>query len=159
MFLRSFARRSGVLEIADQAAYESFLGSAFEAPVMVGLFTARNSLAAKMFGNEFTTLAEKFPAFRFFKMDVDAHPAAAYDCEVTSDFQVTIMPLGVDGSSGSEYFKENWISVNALNSGGASNVIKQAENFLQNLKNAQPTQQRKVWEFDPALGARKFKTI
>ena len=125
--------------------------SAETSPVMVGLFTGRQSLAAKMYSGEFNSLAEKFPAFSFFKCDVDSGPFAAYDAEVVDDFQVAVMPLGKEAATGMECTKVHWRGVTAERAGGASFVMKETDKLLGGL-NIVKSEKIKRWEFDPATG-------
>ena len=139
-----------VRTVTSQEEYEG-LKAAAEAPVLVGLFTAKHSLAGKMYASQFPELANKFSNFAFFKCDVDQVPSAAYDAEVVEDFQVAVMPIGMEVSTGRECTKIDWVGVTAERAGGAFNVIKETENILAKLSIAK-SQKSKRWEFDPSTG-------
>ena len=73
------AVRYPVMRVASKGQYEQ-LRKDTEAPVLVGWFSSRHSLACRMYEKQFDELAGKFPDYQFFKSEVDEVPEAAYDC-------------------------------------------------------------------------------
>merc|ERR1719150_564685 len=96
--------------ITDMTAYTSLKTS--KAPVMVGWFTGHFSTAAKMYIEQFETMAKAYPKYEFYTCDVDDVPTAAYDAEVVDVPSVVIQPLGLK-SNGSPYDKTDMVVVAA----------------------------------------------
>ena len=117
------------------------------APCLVGVFSARHSLAAKMFKPAVLKVAEKFPGFHFFDCDVDTVPKAAYDCEIAGDFQVAVCPVGrfTDGRLST---KEDWRVL------GTRDLNDRLEQVLRDLDLAEAGE-RKI-EFDPNTGCNRL---
>merc|ERR1719321_526994 len=95
--LSTGAPRRGVHVLKDLESYEALKANS---KVMVGWFSAHWSAAGKLYEPKFDELAASYPAYTFYKVDVDAVPKAAYDMEVQDVPTVSVLPLGSkpDGS-------------------------------------------------------------
>merc|ERR1711862_969758 len=98
MAFRLTRRMLSTPAVKDFATYEAFKTS--KTPMMVGWFTGHFSTAAKMYEEQFDSMAKAYPKYTFYKCDVDDAPLAAYDAEVEEVPSIVIQPLGLkpDGS-------------------------------------------------------------
>merc|ERR1712060_929492 len=124
------------------------MGKTSKTPMMVGWFTGHFSTAAKMYEDQFETMAKSYPKYAFFKCDVDDCPLAAYDAEVEEVPSVVILPLGLK-PDGSPYDKTDMIVV-APELAHFDQVISRAKTALDSLIVIEDTVEKKAWEFDPS---------
>jgi thiol-disulfide isomerase/thioredoxin len=147
---RLLSGRYSVLRVTSEQQYEQ-LKSTADAPVLVGWFSSRHSLACKLFEKQFDELAAKFPNYQFFKADVDDAPRAAYDCEVTDVPQISVLPIGKK-PDGSFFDKADWQTVKA-ELGRYDQVVSRASEVIGAVRTGEEIRShKKEWAFDPATG-------
>mmetsp|Transcript_71679 Transcript_71679/g.187924 ORF Transcript_71679/g.187924 Transcript_71679/m.187924 type:complete len:155 (+) Transcript_71679:20-484(+) len=147
MALRLTRRLLASPAIKDFASYEALKTSG--APVMVGFFNGHFSLAGKMYQEQFAAMAQTNPKAKFYTVDVDDVPLAAYDAEVTDVPSIVITPLGLK-PDGSPYDKTDMVVI-AADLARFDQVIPRAKAALDGMVileggNTAP------WQFDPATG-------
>merc|ERR1719465_27437 len=115
--------------------------------MMVGWFTGHFSTGAKMFEEQFETMAKSYPKYAFYKCDVDDCPLAAYDAEVEEVPSVVILPLGLK-PDGSPYDKTDMVVV-APELARFDQVIARAKAELDKITVIEDPDEgeRKPWEF------------
>mmetsp|Transcript_19110 Transcript_19110/g.42135 ORF Transcript_19110/g.42135 Transcript_19110/m.42135 type:complete len:156 (+) Transcript_19110:78-545(+) len=148
MALRLTRRLLSSPAIKDFAAYEALKTSG--APVMVGYFSSHFSLAGKMYKDQFEAMASTNPKAKFYTVDVDDCPLAAYDAEVTEVPSVVIQPLGLK-PDGSNYDKTDMIVV-APELAKFDQVISRAKAALDATTVIESGETPEPWSFDPATG-------
>lgn len=139
-----------ILRITSKQEYDTLKHST-EAPVLVGWFSSKHSLACKMYESQFDELASKFPTYQFFKSDVDVTPEAAYDCEVTDVPQISILPLGrkTDGS----FFDKSDLSTVKAELGRYHELVGKAQSAVAAVPVGETVRKdRTEFVFDPATG-------
>ena len=150
MFFRGLKRSAAVLEICSLQDYQALKATA-DAPVLVGWFSARHSLPAKLFAADFVSLAQKYPNYQFFTLNVDDAPTAAYDAEVTDAPEIVVMPVG-SKPDGSLFDKTDWVCVKAK-LGRYDQLVDQARQVIDSVKVGEEKRTDKsAWVFDPATG-------
>ena len=150
MFLRATRRLSPLLEISSVQEYQA-LKATSDAPVLIGWFSAKHSLPAKIFAPDFVSLAQKYPAYQFFTLDVDQAPGAAYDAEVTDAPEVVVMPVGLK-PDGTHFDKTDWVGIRS-ELGRYDQLVPRAREVIDRLAVGEERRSEKpAWVFDPATG-------
>merc|ERR1719214_363678 len=119
-------------------------------PMMVGWFTGHFSTGAKMFEEQFETMAKAYPKYSFYKVDVDDVPLAAYDAEVEEVPSVVVLPLGLK-SNGAHFDKTDMVVV-APEMASFNEVIPRAKAAIDGITVIEDEAERKPWQFDPNTG-------
>jgi hypothetical protein len=139
--------------LASREEYEALKRDS-SAPVLVGWFSQKSSLACHMFEGEFDALAGEYPDWAFFKVDVDTVPFAAYDCEVVDAPQIAVWPIGKT-SDGKFFDKSDLVSVTSPLA-KYTEVVASARAVLKELApkvgERERGSERVSWVFDPATG-------
>lgn len=148
MFFRALKRTAPLLEISSAEEYQTMKSTA-EAAVLVGWFSARHSLPAKLFAPDFVSLAQKYPNYQFFTLNVDEAPTAAYDAEVTDAPEIVVMPVG-SKPDGSRFDKTDWVCVKAK-LGRYDQLVDQARQVIDSIQVGESSE-KTSWVFDPATG-------
>jgi hypothetical protein len=103
-----------------------------------------------MFESEFDKLAEQYPNYTFFKVNVDEVPRAAYDAEVVDSPQVSIIPTGTK-PDGSLYGKSDMVTVKA-DLANYSGILPTAKNHIDGFTFGPAPVRKEPWVFDPSTG-------
>mmetsp|Transcript_37792 Transcript_37792/g.112275 ORF Transcript_37792/g.112275 Transcript_37792/m.112275 type:complete len:156 (-) Transcript_37792:18-485(-) len=148
MALRFTRRLLSSPAVKDFASYEALKTSG--APVMVGFYNSHFSLAGKMYQEQFAAMAQSNPKAKFYTVDVDDVPLAAYDAEVTEVPSVVIQPLGLK-ADGSAYDKTDMVVV-APELAKFDQVIPRAKAALDGMTILEAEGTPMPWQFDPATG-------
>ncbi len=123
---------------------------------MVGWWQSSWSTPSKIYEQDFKKVSESFPEATFFTADIDVVPRAAYDMEVTSVPQISVLPIGSrPGKEMSLYDKTDLKAIRSDGEFGFSTMFETLRNVVSQTKfNDQVEDQRATqpWVFDPATG-------
>ena len=152
MLTRRVLARYPIVRVSSKEQYLE-LKTASEAPVLVGWFSSKHSLACKLYEQQFDALAAKFPSYQFFKTEVDQAPEAAYDCEVTDVPQISVLPVGRK-SDGALFDKSDLQTVKA-DLGRYDTLVLRASAVLADLRTSDAST-KPNFVFDPATGSYSY---